>query len=287
MGATGVKMTGPYEYIAPSYWYLDTKFGGAHGFNTETSPGPAPPPIESLRRMLPEDKLWPINPAWDYHAGGGAFKDIHVFTEALNARYGTAASVEDYARKAQMMAYEGHRAMFEAFGRNKYTSTGVIQWMLNNAWPGLIWHLYDWYLRPGGSYFGAKKANQPLHVQYSYDDRSVVVVNSFYQPFTRMRVVARVVQPRHDAEVRTQRAGGHSGRQQHARADDPRTGRPEPDLFRQPGAGGPLRRSGGPQLLLALLQAGNPGLGQVELVHDPHQIVRRLHRAEYPAAGRT
>jgi exo-1,4-beta-D-glucosaminidase len=64
--------------------------------------------------------------------------------------------------------------------------------MLNNAWPGLIWHLYDWYLRPGGSYFGAKKANQPLHVQYSYDDRSVVVVNSFYQPFTRMRVLARV-----------------------------------------------------------------------------------------------
>ena len=80
--------------------------------------------------------------------------------------------------------------MFEAFGRNKYTSTGVIQWMLNNAWPGMIWHLYDWYLRPGGSYFGAKKACEPLHVQYSYDDRSIVVVNSFYEPFANMKVVA-------------------------------------------------------------------------------------------------
>src|ERR1035441_6488542 len=48
-GDTGVKMTGPYEYVPPSYWLLDTKAGGAHGFNTETSPGPAPPPIESLR----------------------------------------------------------------------------------------------------------------------------------------------------------------------------------------------------------------------------------------------
>ena len=56
--------------------------------------------------------------------------------------------------------------MFEAFGRNKYTSTGVIQWMLNNAWPSMIWHLYDYYLRPGGGYFGAKKACEPLHVQY-------------------------------------------------------------------------------------------------------------------------
>jgi exo-1,4-beta-D-glucosaminidase len=91
-----------------------------------------------------------------------------------------------------MMAYEGHRAMFEAYGRNKYEATGVIQWMLNNAWPGLIWHLYDWYLRPGGSYFGAKKANEPLHVQYSYDDRSVVVVNSYYRQFPGMHVRAAV-----------------------------------------------------------------------------------------------
>jgi exo-1,4-beta-D-glucosaminidase len=192
-GETGVKMTGPYEYVAPSYWTLDTTRGGAHGFNTETSPGPAPPPIETLRAMLPADHLWPIDAWWNFHAGGGQFKDIHVFTEALNARYGAANSAEEYARKAQMMSYEGERAMFEAFGRNKYTSTGVIQWMLNNAWPGLIWHLYDWYLRPGGSYFGAKKACEPLHVQYSYDDRGVVVVNSYYQAFANMRVVARVL----------------------------------------------------------------------------------------------
>jgi len=192
-GETGVKMTGPYEYVAPSYWYLDTARGGAHGFNTETSPGPSPPPIESLRRMLPPEHLWPVDSWWDFHAGGGVFKDIHVFTEALEHRYGQPQSLEDFSRKAQMMAYEGHRAMFEAYGRNKYTSTGVIQWMLNNAWPGLIWHLYDWYLRPGGSYFGAKKANEPLHVQYSYDDRSVVVVNSYYRAFPHVTVTAKVL----------------------------------------------------------------------------------------------
>ena len=191
-GDTGVKMTGPYEYVAPSYWLLDTRAGGAHGFNTETSPGPAPPPIESLRRMLPGDHLWPINAAWDYHAGGGQFKNIKVFTEALDKRYGESHSAEEYARKAQMQAYEGERAMFEAYGRNKYTATGVVQWMLNNAWPGLIWHLYDWYLRPGGGYFGAKKACEPLHVQYSYDDRSIVVVNSYQQEFANMKVVAEV-----------------------------------------------------------------------------------------------
>jgi exo-1,4-beta-D-glucosaminidase len=191
-GMTGLKMTGPYEYVAPSYWLLDKTRGGAHGFNTETSPGPAVPPSESLREFIPKDKLWPISEAWDYHAGGGEFKNIEVFTAALDGRYGEAKSVEDYVEKSQLMTYEGERAMFEAYGRNKYTSTGVIQWMLNNAWPSIIWHLYDYYLRPAGGYFGAKKACEPLHIQYSYDDASVVLVNSFYKSFEGLKATAKV-----------------------------------------------------------------------------------------------
>ncbi len=191
VGQSGVKMTGPYEYVAPSFWYLDTKYGGAFGFNTETSPGPAIPPIESLRLMLPEDHLWPIDSVWEYHAGGMS-DTLGVFTEALEKRYGPSNSVEEFSRKAQIQAYEAHRAMMEAYGRNKYTSTGVIQWMLNNAWPGMIWHLYDWYLRPGGSYFGVKRACEPLHVQYSYDDRSIVVVNSYYKSFPGLKLTAKV-----------------------------------------------------------------------------------------------
>jgi exo-1,4-beta-D-glucosaminidase len=191
VGPSGVKMTGPYEYVAPSFWYLDTRHGGAFGFNTETSPGPAIPPVESLRRMLPPDHLWPMDSVWQYHAGGMS-RTLNVFTEALDNRYGRSNSLDEFARKAQVQAYEGHRAMMEAYGRNKYTSTGIIQWMLNNAWPGMIWHMHDWYLRPGGSYFGVKKACEPLHVQYSYDDRSVVVVNSYYQPFDKLKVKAKI-----------------------------------------------------------------------------------------------
>ena len=191
VGPSGVKMTGPYEYVPPLFWYVDTRHGGAFGFNTETSPGPAIPPIESLRRMLPPDHLWPVDSVWEYHAGGMS-QTLDVFIDALNQRYGPANSLEDFATKAQVQAYEAHRAMMEAYGRNKYTSTGIIQWMLNNAWPSMIWHLYDWYLRPGGSYFGVKKACEPLHVQYSYDDRSIVVVNSHYQPFAGLKVIAKV-----------------------------------------------------------------------------------------------
>jgi exo-1,4-beta-D-glucosaminidase len=191
-GESGVKMTGPYEYVPPVYWLADTQAGGAYGYNTETSPGPAIPPRESLEKFIPKDHLWPIDDVWNYHAGGERFTTVNVFTDGLTRRYGEAASLDDYERKAQAMTYDGERAMFEAYGRNKYTATGVIQWMLNNAWPSLIWHLYDYYLVPAGGYFGTKKACEPVHVQYSYDDNSVNVVNSTYEALQGMKVSAKI-----------------------------------------------------------------------------------------------
>jgi exo-1,4-beta-D-glucosaminidase len=191
-GPSGVKMRGPYDYVPPSYWLTDQKHGGAFGFATEIGPGGAVPPLESLKQMLPADHLWPIDDVWNFHAGGDEFKDVQRFTETLEGRYGKATGVEDYARKAQALTYDNQRAMMEGYGRNKYTSTGVIQWMLNNAWPSLIWHLYDWYLRPGGGYYGTKKAGEPVHVQFSYDDRSVAVVNDTQEAVRGLQVTAEV-----------------------------------------------------------------------------------------------
>ncbi|HTQ95798.1 MAG TPA: glycoside hydrolase family 2 TIM barrel-domain containing protein, partial [Candidatus Acidoferrum sp.] len=191
-GKSGVKMTGPYEYVPPVYWLQDTQAGGAYSYNTETSPGPAIPPKESLEKFIPKDHLWPIDEYWNFHSGRDRFADVHVFTEALNKRYGTATSLDDYERKAQAMAYDNERSMFEAYGRNKYKATGVIQWMLNNAWPSLIWHLYDYYLVPAGGYFGTKKAQEIVHIQYGYDDNSVAIVNGTYEPLKGLEATARL-----------------------------------------------------------------------------------------------
>jgi exo-1,4-beta-D-glucosaminidase len=204
-GDSGAKMSGPYEYVAPSYWQVDTPegqpgrklcnpggCGGAYGFNTETSMGPAVPPIESIRAMVGKGHLWPIDDVWNYHAGGGEFKTINVFSEALANRYGKSENVEDFAIKSQMQTYEGVRAMYEAYSRNKYQSTGVIQWMLNNAWPSMIWHLYDYYLRPGGGYFGAKHAMEALHPVYGYDDHGIWLVSSQYTDTKGLKLITKI-----------------------------------------------------------------------------------------------
>jgi exo-1,4-beta-D-glucosaminidase len=191
-GFSGVKMAGPYEYVPPVYWYDLEQRGAAFGFNTETSPGEAVPPLESLERFIPPEDYWPFNPVWRYHTGRGWYMKLGPFTQAIDRRYGEATGIADYAMKSQVIAYDNHRAMFEAYSRNKYLATGVVQWMMNNGWPSMIWHLYDYYLRPGGAYFGAKKSCEMLHVQYSYDDQSIVVVNSYYRDFPGLKVTARV-----------------------------------------------------------------------------------------------
>ena len=188
-----MKMLGPYDYVPPGYWYEDDERGGAFGFATEICAGPAVPPIESLRRMLGDDHLWPIDDVWHLHCGGAEFHNLEAFTDALLARYGDVSGPEQFAELSQLMTYETQRAMFEAYRSNRYRSTGVIQWMLNNAWPSLIWHVFDYYLRPGGGFFGTQKACEPFHVMYSYRDGSVRVLNDYRESFDEVYVRARVV----------------------------------------------------------------------------------------------
>jgi len=190
---TGVKMEGPYKWEPPIYWLTDKTKGGAHGFNTEVGPGAVPPPIESLEAMLPPEHRWPIDAIWDFHCGQGDFRNISDFTDAMDARFGKSTGIADFAWKAQAQAYETIRAMYEGFRRNKFnTATGEIQWMLNNAWPSMIWHLYDYYMRPGAAYFATKLACEPLHILYSYDNGSIVIANDSLNAYKQLVATARV-----------------------------------------------------------------------------------------------
>jgi len=193
-GYSGVKMNGPYDWVPPSYWETDSnKYGGSWSFATEISPGPTIPPYESLVKFVPKDSLWYTNSDWLYHCGTMQFGNTKIFDSALNQRYGKSSSIQEYIARAQLQNYEGHRAMMEAYGLKKYnTATGVVQWMLANSWPSLIWHTYDYYLYPAGTYFGMKKSMEPLHVMYSYKSKEVGIINSFLKKFSGLVVKAEV-----------------------------------------------------------------------------------------------
>lgn len=166
----GVSGHGPYRLMPVSYY-----FGHVSGKLHSEQGIPNVPSLESLRRMLPSDSLWPQNDAWGQHdfTQQGAQRG-QSFNEMMERAFGKPASVEQFAAWAQWLNYDGHRAMFEAAGQKRM---GLLMWMSHPAWPSMVWQTYDYYLDPTAGYFGVKKACEPLHVQYNSASGKVQVVN--------------------------------------------------------------------------------------------------------------
>jgi exo-1,4-beta-D-glucosaminidase len=74
----------------------------------------------------------------------------------------------------------------------------TIYWMLNNHWPSFFGHIFDYYLRPGGAYYGAKKGLRPLSVVFdsyatgNHDHANITVVNQTPREQTGLTVRVRV-----------------------------------------------------------------------------------------------
>ena len=183
-GPSGTKMAGPYEYVGPAYWYLPEAPGGAFGFNTETGIGAQLPVKESLQKMLGKE-LWPVDSRWNIlcTASSVDMNSLKQLNEVIHYRFGDAKDIDEYLRRADMLNYESTKAMFESFRARWPHTTGIIQWMLNGARPGIYWQLYDYYGQPNASYYGVKKANAPVQLIYDYYTKAVYAVNETLEPF--------------------------------------------------------------------------------------------------------
>lgn len=196
---SGMHMDASYDYAPPIMWFEDMDQGGAFGFTSEAGPGPSIPVVETMKKILPESALWPYNVGgdnyqqWNYHNARGSFRDLSKFNTAMDNHYGESHNLEEYNIKAQVQQYDSQRAVFEALNANKYTkATGWVQWMLNNAWPSMFWNLFDNYLNPNGSYFGAKKGNEPLHIMFDMASNEIKVINSTNQNYSGLTAKVQV-----------------------------------------------------------------------------------------------
>jgi exo-1,4-beta-D-glucosaminidase len=195
----GIHMAGPYSWRPPSYWFSG-RYAATRGATAEQGDNEHVPPFASLRMFIPPDKLWPINDAWFFHAGSNAKNaTLTSIRRAVDRRYGVSDGAEEFARKAQLAHYEATRAQFEAYAADGWDSHKMtIYWMLNNHWPSFFGHLFDYYLRPGGAYFGAKKGLRPLSVVFDsyatgdHDEAKITVVNQTPSAQKDLRVRVRV-----------------------------------------------------------------------------------------------
>ncbi|MCL5745207.1 MAG: glycoside hydrolase family 2, partial [Acidobacteria bacterium] len=184
-----LQRSGPWNYGEPVEFFTTR----ARGFSTELGV-PSPPATEAIRAMMPQPDQWPPSDTWsyhDWHQGKGT--GVQPFMAAITDHLGAPSGLEDFERKAQMLNYVTHRAMFEGFNANLFhPDSGRLMWMSHPAWPSMVWQLYGSDYDTFGSFYGVKKACEPLHVQLNLPDMAVAVVNTTAQPASNLTVLARL-----------------------------------------------------------------------------------------------
>ena len=177
-----MRWSGPWHYYkdASVYYYYD-----AHGFNSEIG-SPSVPTAASMRKMMPQADQWPISDTWHYH---DLLNGLDEYVAAVDRLYGKAESLDDFCRKVQFINYDSYRAMFESWNSVMWADgSGVLLWMSHPAWPSVEWQTYSWDYETFGSYYGSRKACEPVHVQMNLDDHDVVVLNTTTSVLEDMKV---------------------------------------------------------------------------------------------------
>jgi beta-galactosidase/beta-glucuronidase len=162
---------GPYT-VQTNKYYFEQRAGAL--FHSEMGM-PDIVSMDSLKLMMPEKDFWPQGKDWGTHdfTAMGA-QNANNFRSRLAKLYGPADNLQDWMELAQFINYEGYRAMYEAQSKNRM---GLLVWMTHPCWPSLVWQTYDYYLEPTAAYFGAKKAAEPLHIQWNPLTDRIEVVN--------------------------------------------------------------------------------------------------------------
>ncbi|MCZ8325853.1 MAG: glycoside hydrolase family 2 [Sphingomonadaceae bacterium] len=180
--------SGPWNYRQPEAYFTTL----AQGFSTEIGT-PSFPTLESFKTMMPEADQWPVSDAWAYHdwhqRGAG---DVASFMRSLTARFGAPVDLPDFEKKAQLLNYEAHRAIFEGMNDGLFTrNSGRLLWMTHPAWPSTAWQIYSHDYDTHAAFFGTKKGSEPVHVQVNLPDLGVAVVNSLANPLGKAAVRIR------------------------------------------------------------------------------------------------
>lgn len=195
----GVHDGSPYKQVNPMRHYENTaseRGSRVDGFNPEYG-APMLPLVESLRKFIAPEDLWPINrEVWDYHDGNGFSLVSTNYRDMVN-EYGECSSIEEFSKKAQLVAAVNSHSIFEVWNYNKLGygdrwASGFLFWFHNSPIPQVCGHFYDYYLEPCAALYHSANALEPVHIQYDFLKNSVSAVNDYYQPFRNGTATASI-----------------------------------------------------------------------------------------------
>lgn len=195
----GVHDGSPYKQVNPMQHYENTaseRGSRVDGFNPEYG-APTIPTVETLREVMDEKDLWPINKeVWDYHDGGGFHLMSTMYTDLTN-HYGKSSSIEEFATKGQFVGAMNSKSIWEVWNYNKFGygdryASGLLFWYHNCPVSQVCARMWDYSLEPTASLYHTQNALEPLHAQFDYLKNTVSVYNDYYEAFKNYKVTAEV-----------------------------------------------------------------------------------------------
>lgn len=197
-----------YNWAPSSYFFDKVREVHLQMFRNELGM-PSMPTYNSLRKFIPtaestanvNSPIFPLDSIWAEHGAWDVSNYCYrSYDNAIRTMFGDPKTAKEYADNAQFLNADGYRAMFEAANHRMWDITsGVMIWKINSCWPDVCWQIYDWYLAPNASYYFAKKAMEPVHVQLNANDFRVSVINASHQTLQDVKVTAKVIN--NDMEV--------------------------------------------------------------------------------------
>lgn len=147
--------------------------------------------LQSLKKIFPEDQLWPMNEYWDDRLMDNPYASI-LMTFAkreayyANTLYGDSQNVEAFIAKGMTVHAETLRAEIEYARANKARCGGFMNWMYSEIWQSATWAIIDYHLEPKQAYYQMKKSFAPIlltFVQKPNGVTALTLVNDTYTAF--------------------------------------------------------------------------------------------------------
>lgn len=149
-------------------------------FNAE-QPTMGMPFVSSLRRFMTDTDIFGEDETIsEFHTKTNPsikemtlYRHLSLMTEKLFGKY---EGGEDRVVKMQMMQCEWVRLGMELYRKNKWFSSGILFWMLNDCWPAAnSWSLIDYYARPKPAFYTFQRCAKPVIAVLSESDGKLTV----------------------------------------------------------------------------------------------------------------
>jgi len=183
-------------------WIVWHQRGNLSDYFADRSPLPsefglqAYPAVETLRKYLSPERVWPIGEAHRHHNLGP--EKMAKYSAPLQP----ADNLESVVQASQIMQAHYLQRGIEFWRQRKYQTSGVAFWQFNEPWPAICWSVLDYDLVPKLAYTQLKDTMNPLLVSAQFADRAwkpgdsftgrVILVNDYPQAFAGLTVTARV-----------------------------------------------------------------------------------------------